>query len=175
MASPEEIKNAMERTRTVFTARPDKAQMAKVSVTTWQDGLRCLTKEDGFEISTDMPGPIGGENTAPSPGALVRAALGSCSVIGYAMLFAKNGIPFSALSVRVEGELNMRGPDGIDGTPAGLANVRCIIELESPAEEAEINRILDKWETVSPVLAIYSESIKVNRELKLNAVQGAAE
>jgi hypothetical protein len=46
------------------------------------DGLRCSSEEGAWSIDTDLPAGLGGSGSAPTPGVLLRAALGSCLAMG---------------------------------------------------------------------------------------------
>ncbi len=59
----------------------------------WAGGLRTVARtEAGGDLATDMPAAIGGEDSAPTPGWLLRPALASCAVTRIAMEAASRGI-----------------------------------------------------------------------------------
>jgi putative redox protein len=44
---------------------------------------------------TDMPAELGGADTGPTPGTLLRMALGACAATTLAMRAASEGIPWN--------------------------------------------------------------------------------
>ena len=85
MKEQDEIKNKFERTIKALTLKPSLGHGTGVSKTRIINGLTCETKEGDWVFKSDMPKQIGGYDTASSPSALGRAALGSCLAIGYMM------------------------------------------------------------------------------------------
>jgi uncharacterized OsmC-like protein len=104
-----------------------------------EEGLRCrVVDPDDSVVTTDMPAGVGGGNSAPSPGWLMRAAHASCEATLIAMRAASEGVALTGLEVTVDSESNDYGILGIDeDIDAGpsSARVRVTISAEGVAED----------------------------------------
>ena len=73
-------------------------------------------------FTVDEPPALGGEDVAANPVQYALASLGSCQAITYRFWAEQLGISFDSLTVRVEGDLDVRGFFGFDdfGAPGLL-------------------------------------------------------
>ena len=142
---------------------PDRPAIAVI-----EDGLRCRAEGgDGWAVVTDMPAPVGGGGTAPTPGWLIRAALASCAATTIAMRAAELEIALTRLEVRAESETDMRGllgaGDSVDPGP-----VRARLHVDLAAEEADEQRLeeLVRWaDSHSPVGDCLRRAVAVELEI----------
>jgi uncharacterized OsmC-like protein len=110
------------------------------------DGLVVrVTGPDGASITTDMVPSVGGTDTAPSPGWLLRAAEASCVVTLIAMRAAMLGITLDTLECSVDSQSDDRGILGLDesvpaGPLSGRVSVRLLAAGVEPARLEEIAR-----------------------------------
>ena len=174
MAKPTEIKAAMERVESILAERPAKAMMTKSVTAESINGLQCTISDGEFTITADMPEVIGGENTAMTPGNIALSALAACLNIGYAMVFAKQGIAIDKLSVEGQADFDQRAAVAVPGVETGFLGVRYCIDLESAAERADILAALDDNDALSPVLQSFIKPVPVAREVYINQAQEAA-
>jgi uncharacterized OsmC-like protein len=87
-----------------------------------------------------MPGAVGGDASAPTPGWLMRAAWASCAATAIAMRAAELGISLTRLDVTAESESDMRGLLGLGkGVAAGPHRAR--IQVRIAAEDADAERL----------------------------------
>jgi uncharacterized OsmC-like protein len=137
-----------------------------------EQGLRCWATDPlGHAVVTDMPAELGGADTGPTPGTLLRMALGACEATTLAMRAASEGVPLERVEVAVASESDERGLLGLDQVDAGPLELRLRYRLEAPGVPAERLRALVDWaERHSPV------STAARRELPLAVEldQGAA-
>ena len=171
MAKPTEIKAAMERVESILAERPAKAMMTKSVTAESINGLQCTISDGEFTITADMPEVIGG---AMTPGNIALSALAACLNIGYAMVFAKQGIAIDKLSVEVQADFDQRAAVAVPGVETGFLGVRYCIDLESAAERADILAALDDNDALSPVLQSFIKPVPVAREVYINQAQEAA-
>lgn len=119
-----------------------------------EDGLRVrVDGPDGFEVTTDISGALGGDASGPSPASLARAALASCDATVVAMRAAQEEIDLSTLEVTVEWEYDSRGLLGMDDSahPGPLA-VRTRYRVGAEGVPAHQLVALVEWaEAHSPV------------------------
>lgn len=162
----ETIRRSMERLEQAIERRPGFGSTSRRSTTRIVDGLRCESQEDGFAIVTDLPPGIGGAASAPSPGALVRAALGSCLAMGYRLRCARAGVPLPAVTVTVESEEVLAGLLDIDSAaPPGFTELRVRVELTGAAPRAQLRQLVAEADRLSPVLDVLTRGLIVENEL----------
>jgi uncharacterized OsmC-like protein len=120
MASQAAIRKIAERNIQLLALKPSKGHLTCTTRARLADGLRCEIEEGPWKLAADMPAKAGGEESAPTPGVLGRAALASCIVMGIAAWAARLGVPIDALEVEVQADFNVRGELGVgEGIPPG--------------------------------------------------------
>jgi uncharacterized OsmC-like protein len=122
------------------------------------------TGEHSFKV--DEPAALGGADAAANPVQYALASLGSCQAITYQFWAEQLGIGFDSLSVRVEGDLDIRGFLGFDdGVRPGLSAVRVEVTVtgpESPERYEELAAAVDRH---CPVLDLFANPVPVTRTL----------
>ena len=83
----------------------------------------------------DEPPALGGADVAANPVQYALASLGSCQAITYQFWAEQLGIGFDTLSVRVEGDLDIRGFFGFDDSVRpGFSAVRLEVTRDRAGE-----------------------------------------
>jgi uncharacterized OsmC-like protein len=137
------------------------------------DGLRCCSEEDAWSIATDLPTGLGGSGSAPTPGVLLRAALGSCLAMGYRLRAARRGIPVRSIRVTVESDSEIDGMLHTTSTaPPGFTAIRYHVELDTSAPAEDIEAMVDEADQLSPILDAVGRANRVRRSLSI--VDGGA-
>jgi|KBSMisStaDraftv2_1062788.scaffolds.fasta_scaffold00167_35 uncharacterized OsmC-like protein len=172
MSSAQTIKTAFERNAKAISLRPSLAMGTGSSKCRLVQGLQCEIEEGPWKFKADMSTNAGGDASAPTPGMLGRAALGSCLTICYAMYAAKMDVPIQTLEVEVEADYDDSVLFGVfeDRVP-GYRQVRYTVSVETDAPEAEILRVLDEADRHSPWLGVFSRPQHVIRQIQINALK----
>ena len=145
----EQIAASMTRVAAALTRKPQAGLHDDAPATVrWAGGLRTVARsETGTELATDMPAAIGGDDTAPTPGWLLRTALASCAVTRIAMAAAARGITLATLEAHVTSRSDLRGlvgvaaPDG-SAVPAGPLAMDLHVRIGAPGVDADTLRAL---------------------------------
>lgn len=160
------IADAIARLESNVEERSDYGVGTSRSVTRLGDGLRCVTDEGDWRTECDLTPPLGGEGSAPSPGILSRAALGSCLAIIYRMRAARHGVELTSVTVTIEADSEVAGMLLVDAdAPAGYTEIRYHVEVESPAPLEELERIIDEGDRLSPLLDVYARANTMRRRI----------
>ena len=169
MACTAKIRETVERNIATLTRKPSRGYLTGVAKARMVDGLRCEIEDGPWTFAADMPVKAGGDETAPTPGALGRSALASCLAIGISVWAARLGVPIDALAVEVQADFDARGELGM-GTdvPAGYTEVRYLVSIESQAPKADLDRLLDTAERHSPYLDVFGRAQPLRRALRVN-------
>jgi uncharacterized OsmC-like protein len=169
MADQDSIRRTVERNIQVLSAKPSRGFLTGVTKARLVDGLRCEVEEGPWRFSADLPCKAGGEDTAPTPGALGRGALASCLAMEIALWAARLGIPIDALEVEVQADFDARGELGVGhGIPPGYTEVRYTVSIESRASHHDIGELLDLAERHSPYLDVFGRAMALSRVVHLN-------
>lgn len=166
-----EIRESILNVRTALASKADAGPAPdRPAVAVMEDGLRCRAEGgDGWAIVTDMPTPVGGGGSAPTPGWLIRAALASCAATTIAMRAAELEIELSRLEVTAESETDMRGLLAVgNGIQPGPASARLRVELEAEGADRQRLEELVEWaDSHSPVGDCVRRAVPFELEITL--------
>lgn len=164
----DQIATALDRLRATAVRRPEFGRRTIRSVTTLGPALRCTTVEKDWRTESDLSAAFGGEQSASGPGTQLRAALGACMAMGYRLRAAERGVELTSVTVTIEADgdvLGMLEPDA--GVPPGYLEIRCHVEIESPAPREVIEAIVDAGDRLSPLLDVIGRANTVRRTSKV--------
>jgi len=158
---------ALQRAEHVFSKHPATAQMSTIARATVRDGMRCEFSEDDWTFVADMPEPIGGTASGPTPSTFVRAALSTCLAIGYSMRAAYLGVPIRGVEVELRAEADIRG---LFCGQAEVPNYRShayLVTFDSDAPESDLQRVIDEADARSPDLQLFRKAQSLSREMRV--------
>ncbi len=144
----ERIADAIEVASTYLRNNPaDAKAVDSIATATLLDGLAVrVTGPGDEELTTDMVRSVGGADSAPSPGWLLRAAEASCVATVIAMRAAVLGISLTSLKVEFDSVSDDRGILGLDDSvPAGPLSARVRVHLAADGVEEAALRELAEW------------------------------
>src|SRR4051812_34160765 len=84
--------------------------------------VKLRSREHAIEV--DEPGVLAGGDAHANPVEYALASLASCQAITYRFWAAKLGIQLDGLEVAAEGDLDLHGFFGLDGTRPGFTKIR---------------------------------------------------
>jgi uncharacterized OsmC-like protein len=114
---------------------------------------------------------LGGTDRAPNPVEYALAALATCQEITYRLHAAALGIPLREVSVKLEGDLDLRGFFGVDDTVRpGFKEIRGSVRFDSPAPLEDLQRLKDIVDAHCPVLDLFRNATPV----RLDVAQGSS-
>ena len=105
-------------------------------------------------------------DAAANPVQYALAALGSCQAITYHIWAAQLGIELDSVSVRVEGDLDLRGFFGLDDTVRpGFTAVRVEVTVTGPESTERYAELAAAVDEHCPVLDLFKNPVPVTREV----------
>lgn len=165
---PQSLSGALERIAKAVRKHPSLGVGTERSISTITNGLRCTSEEGEFRFETDLPGTMGGEGSGPSPGVLGPAALGSCLAMGYQMRAARLSVDLVSVTVEIEADFDVAGMLSMESTARpGYSEVRYHVSVESSAPEADILRVLDEGDVLSPYRDVFSAQTPMERTVSI--------
>jgi uncharacterized OsmC-like protein len=126
-------------------------------------------------FKVDEPPALGGADVAANPVQYALASLGSCQAITYRFWAAQLGISFDKLTVRVEGDLDIRGFFGFDNTVRpGFIAVRVEVSVTGPESEERYAELAAAVDEHCPVLDLFKNPVPVARAIAAETVTAAS-
>lgn len=171
----QQIAAAMERVTSALRRKPHAGLHDDEPATVrWAGGLRTVARSPaGAEVTTDMPAPIGGGDTAATPGWLLRTALASCAVTRIAMEAAARGIALQTLEARAESRSDLRGLVGVaeaDGrpVPAGPLSMQLHVRIgASGVDPDQLRALVEATPGCSPVTCAVEQPLAVGLHIEI--------
>jgi uncharacterized OsmC-like protein len=115
-------------------------------------------------FKVDEPPALGGADVAANPVQYALASLGSCQAITYRFWAEQLGISFDSLTVRVEGDLDVRGFFGFDDTVRpGFSAVRVEVTVTGPESAGRYQELAAAVDEHCPVLDLFKNPVPVTR------------
>lgn len=167
------IRTAFERCVKALTLKPSLGHATGISRTRITQGLACEVEEGPWKLVADMPKMAGGAASGPTPGVYGRAALGSCLAIGYMLYAARLGVEITSLEVEIQADYDDGAMFGVNEGAPGYSEVRYAVTVESPAPEADVQRVIDEGDRHSPYLDVFSRAQACRRTLRVIAPREA--
>lgn len=149
----------------------------------WEDGTAGVsTRMAGYEIDgelhhederehvvrTDEYVEFGSTDTAPGPGEMMMAALGSCIATTTRAYGAMKGLRLSRAEVTVEGDLNLQGMFGLDaGARPGMTGLRVTMTVAGDADEDALREVALLGYQFSPVRESVAGGVPTEPDLRI--------
>ena len=169
MAKLQHVIAAQDRLRRIYEKRPESAQSQMSCRVVLRDGLRCELVDSPWSLAFDQPKTMGGNESAPTPGVVGRAAVAACLVQGYAITFAEQDIDISRLEVELTGAGDDRGFISGGEFPAHYKSLRVRVMVESSSPRDAVEEALALTEKRSPWYNNMAREIPMTRDLELTA------
>jgi putative redox protein len=123
-------------------------------------------KTGAHSFTVDEPPALGGADAAANPVQYALASLGSCQAITYRFWAAQLGVTLDSITVRVEGDLDLRGFFGVDdGVRPGFSGVHVEVTVAGPESEERYAELAAAVDAHCPVLDLFQNPVPVSRAL----------
>ena len=128
-------------------------------------GQEDASRTEPFTVDTDEPPVLLGENRAPNAGEYVLHALAACLSGTLVYHAAARGIALDGVETTVDGDVDLRGFLGLDGTVRpGYEQIRVTIKVAGDFDDSQLSE-LASLTGYSPVRDIVSNPVSVAVEL----------
>ncbi|MGK0274452.1 MAG: putative OsmC-like protein [Ilumatobacter sp.] len=159
----------------IVARKPDVGTDPDISVTTLTEGVRCETVEGDWVTVSDLPAVLGGAGSACSPGALMRASLGTCLAMGYKIRACRLGVAVDSVTVTVTCQAALVGHLDLDSEQRpGYDEIHYHVELHSDAAEADLARVTMEADNLSPVLDAISNFNSMRKTVAIHRSASAS-
>jgi uncharacterized OsmC-like protein len=175
-----ELKDLYDRKRRAMARRPALGRASSQASVRMPASGPCDVEQGGRVLCVDLPVEEGGTGTGAYPGDLMRASVAACLALGYRIWGALLDVPFDAVEINVACEYDVRGQLGVsDDVAPGWQHLYMEVRITSAAPEADLRRLVETAERLSPMLANLSPAIRRTTKLTIlrptaNAAAAAA-
>jgi len=179
MKTSPQIKAALDRAASMVKAKPSIGQRTYKSIATVSNGLACAIQEKEWSFASDTPEAMGGDNGAPSPSTLFRAAVSGCVAMGIKMWAARSEIAIEHIEVCFATDVDARGQFGVcDQVSPGFENADLHIRVVTDAAEADARSVIDASLHHSPMIDALKDSFPIQTRVEIQPtmqrIDGAA-
>jgi uncharacterized OsmC-like protein len=160
------LRDAINRVVRHYEKDPDGGAAPDAPAVAVREGpLRMRVSGPNGDVVTDGAKSIGGDESGPTPGWLLRAALASCNATVIAIEAARDGVELTRLEVTVNSETDLRGTLGLKDVPAGPAEMHVQVVLASDDAGEEQLREIAGRSSRSPVGDAMSRVVPTTTEI----------
>jgi putative redox protein len=170
MKSERSLKEIVARRIECFKKRPDTAIYKPKVTSRHVKNLYTESMAREHLVKSDYGEAAGGDNQAPNPIELLLAAMAACIEAAFYEFAVHEGFTISALSVDVEGTLDLRGFFMLDDVSAGFKDLRYTVKIESPDDEAVIRQLAEKVITHCPVVDSLKQPTPLSGQITISKV-----
>ncbi len=171
----EQLRQVIVDTQAKFQADPEAAKVTFSSASALQEGLHTRAAMRDHAVEVDEPEMLGGTDKGPNPVELVLAALGTCQEITYRAYATALGIPLEQVSVKLDGDIDLRGFFAVDDSVRpGYQGIHGTVTLQSSASPEQLEMLRGAVNAHCPVLDILTKPVPVNLDIEIQPVAAAA-
>ena len=176
MATDEQIRTALERTRRAIELRPGIALGTMKTSTRLEDGVKCVSRNGDWSFEIDEPSSVGGDNSAPSPGVYGLGALTGCIAIAVKNQAVMANVSVTAVDVDVEADYDDREMYDMDGvSPPGFTEFRLLINVDSTAPSEKVSEIVESALKTDTWFNVFTHKQKVSTDITVTLPQSVEE
>jgi len=162
---PDTIKETMR----LWESQPEKAK-GRPTVKARSEGSQAILEAGSFSWRTDLPPSLGGNNAAPSPTAMLLAALAGCAVVFIRDTLAPQlGVHVVSVEATAECQSDSRGLLGMAGVLPDLQGIQLRIVIQSPDSQEKVQALYRTWRERCPVYLALSKPLSVTATLEVKS------
>ena len=140
-----------------YKIEPEAAMITLSATGELGEGVACSVQTSRAIVEAGLHPATGGDGSLLCSGDMLLEALVACAGVTLRAVSTSLGISVTSGWVRAEGDLDFRGTLGIDrAAPVGFSAVRLSFELETDADEADLEtlrRLTERYCVVYQTLA----------------------
>ena len=147
------LREIQEPIKARYRAEPDAARITLRAIGNTADGAMSCSVDLGRALYAAGAHPgVGGSGGAACSGDLLLAALAACAQLTCQMVAANMGLEGLAVSVSVEGDLDLRGTLGTADVPVGFEAIRVRFGLSGDVPGERLEKLKERTERYCVVL-----------------------
>ncbi|MDP9481777.1 MAG: OsmC family protein [Chloroflexota bacterium] len=147
------LREIQEPIKTRYREEPDAARITlRATGSTAGDAMSCSVDLGRALYAAGAHPGVGGSGSAACSGDLLLGALAACAQLTCQMVAANMGLEDLAVSVTVEGDLDLRGTLGTAEVPVGFEAIRVRFGLSGEVPDDRLDKLKERTERYCVVL-----------------------
>lgn len=164
----EKLKKRIQEIQARLKERPETAMVTITAASRVVDSEGWLSeiKVRDHTLAGDLPLNFAGTDRGPKPTEFVLVGLATCHEVTYRVVAESLGIPLDGIAVALTAVSDARGFIGLDDRARpGFVEVRGTVTLDTPASDADVERLRQMVEKHCPVLDALRNPVTVTMEV----------
>jgi uncharacterized OsmC-like protein len=125
-----------------YRAEPDSALVTLRASGSLGEGVSCSVQTGRALAEAGLHPAAGGDGSQLCSGDMLLEALVACAGVTLQAVATSQGVELRGGQVRAEGDLDFRGTLGVErDAPVGFQAIRLIVELDTDADAAQLERL----------------------------------
>jgi uncharacterized OsmC-like protein len=150
-----------------YRDQPGAAEVTLSATGTLDDGVSCSVQTGAAIAQAGLHPAGGGDGSQLCSGDMLLEALVACAGVTLRAVATALEIPVSAGTVTAEGDLDFRGTLGVSkDAPVGFSAIRLRFDLDTTAEDAQVDTLLRLTERYCVVLQTLTQSPRLSTSLQ---------
>jgi uncharacterized OsmC-like protein len=150
--SAEELRSIQEPLKQRYREDPGAALVTLEALGSLEDGVACSVSTGSALVRAGLHPATGGSGELACSGDMLLQALVACAGVTMRAVATSIGVAVAG-SVRAEGDLDFRGTLSVDKqAPVGFTSIRLAFELETDADEDQVQTLMRLTERYCVVL-----------------------
>ena len=129
--------------------------------------LTCLVDTSIGQVTAGLHPAAGGSGELACSGDMLLQALVACSGVTLSAVATAMGIEIRSANIAAQAEMDFRGTLGIDkSVPIGMTSLHLDFEFDSPAEDAQLQKLVELTERYCVVLQTMARPAELSTSYK---------
>lgn len=160
-----ELRNRQAPLKDRYRQDPASAQVHFEACGKLAEGVVCKVPTFNGTVPAGLHPAAGGDGSEACSGDMLLQALAACAGVTLNAVATAMGIELRKATVVVEGNLDFRGTLGMDReTPVGYQNINVRFELDSDAEDTQLDKLIQLTERFCVVFQTLSHPPRMSSE-----------
>lgn len=154
-------RNTIQETNKTWQENPDNA-ILRIKVSGRSEGSKAVLESGPFTWMNDFPPPLGGNNEAPTPIAMLLGSLAACGIVMIKDTLAPLGdVQVDDVVATAECDIDGRGIFGIKGATSDISNLRLSFDVKSPNDPEKSTELINLWKQRCPVYLTFVKNVEI--------------
>ncbi|TXT59927.1 MAG: hypothetical protein BAJALOKI2v1_150016 [Promethearchaeota archaeon] len=164
-------KERLKRMNSLVEASPDKFIDKYTAVSQQVENLHVKAKIGEFEIESDEPKDLGGDNIAPNPMQLLLASIANCLELTALTFFSLSNLKVDSIKVKVSAyydkSIMLKATDILNTIP-GFYDFTLHWYIRTEENSSKVEEVLDKVQRICPAKGTITKKNQFSQEIYIS-------
>ncbi|MDR3668306.1 MAG: OsmC family protein [Ignavibacteriaceae bacterium] len=163
----EELRSIQAPIKELYRNKPEAALITLKAQGKLGENISCKIETGNILKEAGLHKATGGNGMFLCSGDMLLEALAACAGVTLSAVATSMGVEITGGNVKAEGDIDFRGTLGVSKeVPVGFKQIRLKFELDSPATEEQIQKLIELTERYCVVYQTISNPCKISLELE---------